>query len=67
MVTFGLDEVERAHDWAMREPQLAVLSVVGHGDGDVATAMSIARAAIDAVRSLTEEQRVLFSVLIEKA
>lgn len=52
---------------AIREPQLAVLSVVAHGDGDVATAMSIARAAIDATRSLPEEQRLLYSALIEKA
>ena len=54
-------------DQAAREPQLAVLSVVAHGNGDVATAMSIARAAIDATRSLPDEQRVLYSGLIEKA
>ena len=54
-------------DQAMREPQLAVLSVVAHGKRDVATAMSIARAAIDASRPLPEEQRVLYSALIEKA
>jgi hypothetical protein len=54
-------------DQAAREPQLAVLSVVAHGNGDIATAMSIARAAIDASRSLPDEQRVLYSALIEKA
>ena len=54
-------------DQALREPQLAVLSVVAHGKGDVATAMSIARAAIDASRPLPDEQRVLYSALIEKA
>lgn len=54
-------------DQAMREPQLAVLSAVAHGKGDVATAMSIARAAIAVSRSLPDEQRVLYSGLIEKA
>jgi len=54
-------------DQAMREPQLAVLSVVAHGDGDVDTAVSIARAAVHAVLSLPEEQRLLYSVLIENA
>ncbi len=52
---------------AMREPQLAVLSVVAHGDGDVETAVSIGRTVIDAIRSLPEEQRLLYSRLIEKA
>ena len=54
-------------DRAAREPQLAVLSVVAHGGGEVATAVSIARAAVDAVLSLPEEQRLLYSVLIERA
>jgi hypothetical protein len=54
-------------DQAVREPQLAVLSVVAHGGGEVATAVSIARAAVNAVLSLPEEQRLLYSVLIEKA
>jgi hypothetical protein len=46
-------------DQAAREPQLAVLSAVAHGDGDVATAMSIARAAIDALieKALSEAAR----------
>jgi hypothetical protein len=52
---------------AMREPQLAVLSVVAHGDGDVDTAVSIGHAAIDALLSLPEEQQQLYSKLIEKA
>ena len=55
------------HDQALREPQLAVLSAVAHGRGDVATAMAIGRAAIDAARALAEEQRLLYSGLIEKA
>ena len=54
-------------DRATREPQLAVLSVVAHGGGEVETAVSIARAAVDAVLPLPEEQRLLYSVLIEKA
>lgn len=48
-------------------PQLAVLSVVAHGDGDVATAVSIGRAAIDGIRTLSEEQQVLYLPLIENA
>jgi hypothetical protein len=54
-------------DQEVREPQLAVLSVVAHGGGEVATAVSIARAAVSAVLSLPEEQRLLYSVLIEQA
>ncbi|HEX7841944.1 MAG TPA: hypothetical protein VF469_30950 [Kofleriaceae bacterium] len=52
---------------AVRELQLAVLSVVAHGRGEVATAVAIARAAVDAVLPLPEEQRLLYSALIEKA
>lgn len=52
---------------ALREPQLAVLSVVAHGRGDVDTAVAITRAAVHAVLPLPEEQRLLYSVLIEKA
>jgi hypothetical protein len=51
----------------VREPQLAVLSVVAHGGGEVETAVSIARAAVEAVLQLPEEQRLLYSALIEKA
>jgi hypothetical protein len=54
-------------DQAVREPQLAVLSVVAHGGGEVEAAVSIARAAVSAVLSLPEEQRLLYSVLIESA
>ncbi len=55
------------HDLASREPQLAVLSVLAHGGGDVETAVPIARAAVHAASSLPEEQRVLYSMLIEQA
>jgi flagellar biosynthesis/type III secretory pathway protein FliH len=44
-----------------------VLSVVAHGGGEVETAVSIARAAVGAVLLLPEEQRLLYSALIEKA
>jgi hypothetical protein len=54
-------------DQAVREPQLAVLSAVAHGGGEVATAVAIARAAVNAVSSLPEEQRLLYSVLTERA
>jgi hypothetical protein len=53
-------------DQAVREPQLAVLSVVAHGRGEVETAVPIARAAVNAVLSLPEEQRLLYSALIEQ-
>jgi flagellar biosynthesis/type III secretory pathway protein FliH len=42
-------------------------TVVAHGGGEVKTAVSIARAAVDAVLSLPDEQRLLYSMLIEKA
>jgi hypothetical protein len=54
-------------DLASREPQLAVLSVLAHGGGDVETAVSIGRAAVHAVLPLSEEQRELYSMLIEQA
>jgi hypothetical protein len=54
-------------DHAVREPQLAVLSVVAHGGGEVETAVPIARVAVDAVLLLPEEQRLLYFALIEKA
>jgi hypothetical protein len=54
-------------DQAVREPQLAVLSVVAHGGGEVETAVPIVRAAIDAVLRIPEEQRLLYSALIAKA
>jgi flagellar biosynthesis/type III secretory pathway protein FliH len=54
-------------DQVLREPQLAVLSVVAHGGGEVDTAVSVARAAVNAVLPLPEEQRLLYSALIEQA
>ena len=54
-------------DLALREPQLAVLSVLAHGRGEVETAVAIGRVAINAVLSLPEEQRMLYSLLIEQA
>jgi hypothetical protein len=55
------------HARALREPQLAVLSVMAHGGGHVETAVSIARAAVNAVLPLPEEQQLLYSALIEQA
>jgi len=54
-------------DLALREPQLAVLSVLAHGGGDVETAVAIGRAAIHAIFPLPEEQRLLYSLLIAQA
>ncbi|HEY0476940.1 MAG TPA: hypothetical protein VGD37_05420 [Kofleriaceae bacterium] len=50
---------------ARREPQLAVLSVMAHGRGEVMTAAAIGAAAAKAILRLSEEQRVLYSLLIE--
>jgi hypothetical protein len=65
----GPDGIPRVTDpdQATREPQLAVLSAVAHGGGDVEVAVSIGRAAVNAASPLPEEQRVLYSALIEKA
>src|SRR5690349_2379201 len=50
---------------ARREPQLAVLSVMAHGRGERTTAAAIGAAAAHAVSRLPDEQRVLYSLLIE--
>jgi membrane protein involved in colicin uptake len=50
---------------ARREPQLAVLSVMAHGRGELKTAAAIGAAAAKAIQRLSEEQRVLYSLLIE--
>jgi hypothetical protein len=55
------------HEQARREPQLAVLSSVAHGNGEVDVAVSVARAAVDAISPLPEEQRLLYSLLIERS
>jgi len=52
---------------ALREPRMAVLSVLAHGGGDVETAVSIGLAAVHAVLPLPPEQRLLYSMLIERA
>lgn len=53
------------HELARREPQLAVLSVIAHGQGDVETAMAIADAATTAISQLPEDQRLLYSLLVQ--
>jgi hypothetical protein len=40
---------------------------VAHGGGDVDVAVSVARAAVNAVLPLPDEQRLLYSLLIERA
>jgi len=52
---------------ASHDPQLAVLSAVVHGGGEVEAAVAVARTAVQAVLSMPEEQRLLYSSLIEKA
>jgi hypothetical protein len=53
------------HDQAQREPQLAVLSVMAHGQGNVETAAAIGGAAAKAILQFPEDQRLLYSLLIE--
>jgi hypothetical protein len=53
------------HTRARREPQLAVLSVMAHGRGDLKTAAAIGTAAARAILGLPEQQRLLYSLLIE--
>lgn len=53
------------HEQAHREPQLAVLSVMAHGQGDVETASAIGAAAARAILQLPEDQRQLYSLLIQ--
>ncbi len=52
---------------AIRDPELAVLSVMAHGRGDVETAVTIALNAIQASAVLDEDKRVLYFDLIEAA
>jgi hypothetical protein len=53
---------------AQAEPELAVLSVMAHGRGDVAVAVQIALAAVAGVEGVSDPDRfVLYSDLIESA
>jgi predicted transposase YdaD len=52
---------------AKQDPELAVLSVMAHGHGDVETAVKIALSAATATAQLDEDTRVLYSDLIEAA
>ncbi|HEU4728281.1 MAG TPA: hypothetical protein VFT22_10340 [Kofleriaceae bacterium] len=65
----GPDRVPQITDvaQAMREPRLAVLSLLVHGRGDPHTAARIATAAAAAVEQLPEDQRLVYSGLIETA
>ncbi len=53
------------HARARREPQLAVLSAMAHGRGEVETAVAIGTAAVRAISRLPEEQRLLYLLLVE--
>jgi hypothetical protein len=53
------------HDQARREPQLAVLSAMAHGRDNVTTAAEIGVAAARAILPFPEDQRMLYSLLIE--
>lgn len=46
---------------AERDPELAVLSAMAHGNGDVRTAVDIALAAAHGARSVDDEHRVIYS------
>jgi hypothetical protein len=50
---------------ARREPQLAVLSVMAHGRGQVKTAAAIGAVAARAILRFPEDKRLLYSLLIE--
>jgi hypothetical protein len=52
---------------ARQDPELAVLSVMAHGHGDVETAVKIALSAASATAELDEDTRVLYFDLIEAA
>lgn len=54
-------DVERAK----RDPELALLSVMAHGRGEVTTAVSIATSAVAAAMGLGEDRRVLYLDVIE--
>jgi hypothetical protein len=59
--------VVTAVEQARREPPLVMLSVIAHGDGDPDTAVAIAQAAMAAIEDLPEDQRLLYSAIVERA
>lgn len=63
----GPDGIPKVTDSARaeREPQLAMLSVMAHGQGDVETAAAIGAAAAKAILQFPEDQRLLYSLLID--
>src|SRR5262245_33375736 len=50
---------------ARRDPQLATLSVMAHGRGEVETVVAIGSAAVRAITPFPREQRLLYLLLIE--
>jgi hypothetical protein len=63
----GPDGIPKVTDrrQARREPQLAMLSVMAHGRGEVRTAAAIGGAAARAILRFPEEQWLLYSLLIQ--
>src|SRR5690606_16923612 len=52
---------------ATQAPELAVLSALAHGQGDVETAIRIATCTLEAAAQLDEETRALYADLVEAA
>jgi hypothetical protein len=60
----GIPKVTQ-RDRARRAPQLAVLSVMAHGRGEVGTATAIGTAAVRAISRFPDDERLLYSLLID--
>lgn len=54
-------------EFAKREPELAVLSVMAHGQGEESVAVAIARAATAGIAGIDDDRWVLYSSLIESS
>ncbi len=52
---------------ALHQPQLALLSLLAHGQGDVDIAVAIAQAVAAAIEGFPDDQRQLYSGMIESA
>jgi len=66
-LVIGPDGIPKVTDRerARQHPQLAVLSVLAHGQGNADTAAAIGAAAAWAILPFPEDQRLLYSLLIE--
>jgi hypothetical protein len=65
----GPNDIPRVtdRDEALHQPELAMLSAMAHGQGDVSTASAIGAAAAHAIRQLPDDQRRVYSILLEAA